>query len=102
MFPAAFFVDSEEPFKGEAPGGQTADSQGVDGGAAAGNGPDLYAVFCAQPHQILAGIGDGGGAGVRHQSAGFPGQQPIQNVLPGGDVIVFVIADQRLFHAEMI
>ena len=102
MFPAAFFVDGEEALEGEASGGQTADGQGVDGGAAAGNGPDLHAVFCAQPHQILAGVRDGGGAGVRHQSAGFPGQQSIQNALPGGDVIVLVIADQRLFHAEMV
>ena len=102
MLPAAFPIDREETLKGEPPGGQTADSQSVDGGAAAGNGPDFHAVFRTQPHQILTGIGDGRGAGVRYQSAGFSPQQPAQDSLPGGDVVVFVVAYQRLFDAEMV
>ena len=95
-------VDGQEALKGEPPGGQAADGQGVDGGAAAGDGQHLHAAFRAQPHQVLAGVGDGRGPGVGHQGAGLACQQPLQNGLTGGDVVVLVIADQGLFDLKVV
>ena len=102
MLPTAFFVDGEESLKGKAPGGQAADGQGVHRRAAAGDGEHPHAVFRAQPHQILSGIRHSGGARVRHQGAGFPRQQPGEDGLSGGDVVVLVVADQRLFDVEVV
>ena len=56
----------------------------------------------AQAHQLFAGIGDGGGTGIRDQGAGLSAQKPLQNGLSGGDVIVGMIAHQRLFDFKMV
>ena len=100
--PAVLLVDSQEALEGEAARGQAADGQGVHGGAAAGNGQHLHAVFRTQPHQVLPGIGDGGSAGVCHQGTGFTCQQPLQNGLSGGDVVVLMVADQGLFDLKVV
>ena len=100
--PPLLFVGREESLKGETPGGQTRHRQSAHGGAAAGDSLHRDAVFPAQPHQILAGIADGRGPGVRHQRTRLPGQQPGQNGLPGGGPVVLVVADQRLFDVEMV
>ena len=96
MLPTAFLVDGEEALEGEASGGQTADGQGVDGGAAAGDDDDRHAVFRAEPHEALPGVGDGGSTGVRHQGTALSRQEPLEDGLPGGDLVVLVIADERL------
>ena len=102
MLPPALFIDGQKALKGEPAGGKAADGQGVHRRAAAGDGQNLHAVFRAQPHQVLAGVGNGGRAGVRHQSAGLACQQALENGLPGGDVVVLVVADQGLFDFKMV
>lgn len=79
--PALLLIHGEEAFKAEAARGEAGDRQGVDGGAAAGDGDDRHAVFRAEPHETLPGVGDGGGAGVRHQGAALSRQEALQNGL---------------------
>ena len=71
MLPAAFLVDCQKTLKGEPTGGEAADSQRIDCGAAAGNRQDFYVVFCTQPDEIFTGVRNGRGTGIRYQSAGL-------------------------------
>ena len=55
-------VHRQEPLEDEPLRRQSADRQGGDEGAAAGDGLNGHAVFGAQAYQVLAGVADGGGA----------------------------------------
>ena len=101
-FPAIFLVDGQEPLEGKASGGQSADGQGVHSRAAAGDGENFHTVFRTKTNQVLAGVRDGGSAGVRYQSAGLASQQPLQNRLSGRDMIVLMIAHQRLLDFKVV
>ena len=102
LIPALLFAGGKKALKGEAACGQAGDSQRVDGGAAAGDSLHGDAVFGAQTHQLLAGITDGGHPRVGDQRAGLTGQQAGEDRLSRCGTVVLVIADQRLFDAEMI
>ncbi len=102
MLPAALFGDGQKALESEPPRGQAADRQGADGGAAAGDGQHRHAVLRAEADQGLAGVRDGGSPGVGYQGAALPRQQAGEDGLPGGDMIVLVVADQRLFDPEVV
>ncbi len=76
--PPLLFVGREETLKGKPPGGKSGDGQRAHRRAAARHGLHRDAVFAAEPDEILARVGDGGRAGVRHQRTRLPGQQPGQ------------------------
>ena len=98
----AFFCRGEEALKGEAAGGQAGDAQGRDDGAGTGYGGDGNARLGAQPDQVLAGVGDGGGACVGDQGAHLSGLHPLQELLAPGRLVVLVIADQGLFDLQEV
>ena len=85
----SLLVHGEEALKAEAACGEAGDRQGVDGGsAAAGDGDDGDALQSAEAHETLPGVGDGGGAGVRHQGAALPGEEALEDGLAGGGLVV--------------
>ena len=62
---------AQEAFEAETAGGLTGNAQGGDGGTGAGDGADHDARVMALLYQILAGVGNGGAAGIGDQGAGF-------------------------------
>ena len=102
MLPAALFVHGQKALKGKASGGKAADCQGVYRRTAAGNGNDIHPVFSAEADKILSRVGNSGSAGVGYQGAGLAPQQPGQNGLPGSDVVMLVVTDERFFDVEMV
>ena len=99
---ALLFVGGQKSLEAEAPRGQARHRQGAHGGAAAGDGLHGDALLAAQAHQVLSGVADGRGAGVRHQGAALPAQQALRNGGAGGGPVVLMIADQGLPDVKMV
>ena len=55
-----------------------------------------------EAHEILAGVGDGGHAGVRDEGAGLPREEALENLRPALEFVVLIIAHGRLFDLKMI
>ena len=102
MILAALFVGGQEALEGEPPCGQARHAQGRDHSARAGNGGNDDIIGSAQGHQVLAGIGNGRGTGVGHQSAGFSIENTFQNPLAAFGAVVLIIADEGFLDAHMV
>ena len=81
MLPSAFLCGGKEALEAEAAGCLSGDAQCGNGSTGAGNGTDLDTGSGALLYKILTGIGNGGAACVRHQGAGFTGQNPLCNFI---------------------
>ena len=99
---ALLFVGGQKPLEAESSGGQPRHRQGAHGGAAAGDGLHGDVLLSAQAHQVLSGIADGRGSGVRHQGAALPRQQTLRNGGACGGPVVLVITDQGLADVEVV
>ncbi len=92
----------QKTLEGEPPRVQPGHRQRRDGGAAAGDGLHLHAVFAAQRHQLLPRIADGRRPRVGDQGAHLAAQQPLQNGLSRRRPVVLVVAHQRLSDVKMV
>ena len=102
MLPAALFCCGEESFKAKAAGGLTGNTQGCDHSAGTGNGADNNTGFMTQLYQILAGVRDGGAAGIGYQRAGFAGQNPFDYFFAFKSLVMLIVADKAFFDAQVI
>ena len=102
MFPPVFAVDGQKSLKGETARGKAGHTQRGNGGAWARDGTDWNAIGNTKCDHILARIGNGGRARIGHQRAGFAGEQPRKNFLPGLCPVVIVVADERLVDAQVV
>ena len=102
MLPPAFLGGGQEALKAEAARGLAGDAQGGDDGAGAGNGADGDACLGTLAHQILAGIGNGGRPRIGNQSAGFSCQDPVQDHIALGGLVMLKVADQALLDAQVV
>ena len=53
-------------------------------------------------YQIFAGVGDGGGACIGDQGAGFAGQDPLNDFFSLKSLIVLIVADKAFADTQMI
>ena len=102
MGAAVFLVLGQKALKGEPGSGQPGDGQSADEGAGAGHRLHRDVVLGTQGHQVLSGVGDGGGARIGDQGAALPGQQTIHNGGPRCGKIVAVVADHGLFQTQVV
>ena len=102
MGPAVLFVHSQKALKGKPPCGLAGDGQGRYQSAGAGYGADGNPRLPAAGHQLLPGVGDGGGARVGDQGAALPGLKPAQDSLSAGLGAVPVVGDHGLFKPQVV
>ena len=102
MLGAVLLRRGQEALKREAPRRQAGHAQRRDGGAGAGDGADRHARLRAQADQILAGVGDGRGSGVRHERARLARQNALDDARAACRLVVLIIADERLFQLQMV
>ena len=95
-FGALPLLHRKKALEAKPPRRQPRHSERRDRRAAARHCDHRNAVFRAQAHQILAGVGDGGAAGVGHQGAALTVKQPLQDAGPAGGLVVLVVSDQAL------
>ena len=102
MLTTALFGGRQEAFKAESAGALTGDAQRGDDRAGTGNGAYGDACLGTLLHQIFAGIRDGGAAGIRNQSAGLTGEDPLYNKITLTGLVMLIVADEAFFDAHMI
>ena len=99
---AVFLVHRQKTLEGKPPRGLAGDGQGGHQGAGPGNGAHWNTRSAALGHQLLPGVGDGGGARVGDQGTALPGLEPVQDSLPAGPGVVPVVGDHRLFKPQVV
>ena len=98
----AFFVDGQKALEREPACRQPGDAQRRHQRARAGDGADRHAVLRAQPHEILARVGDRGGARVRHQRARLAREQARKDLFAAFRLVVLMVAHKALFQLQMV
>ena len=92
----------EEALKAKLLRRQTGHGQRRDGRARAGDDLHVDALLGALTHDVLAGVGDGGHAGVGHEGARLAGEQAGDDLLAAGVFVVLVVAHARFFDLKMV
>ena len=102
MLTAGLAAHGEKAFEAKLLRRQAGHGQRGDGGAGAGDDLHVDALLGALAHDVLAGVGDGGHAGVGHERARLAREQPRDDLLTAGVLVVLVVAHARLFDLKVV